>query len=363
MSLLNLMNSYARGAGYVDPRETATAYQQILEGQARDVSASNDLKRDSLNNLLDPDVIEKGTKPDSSKRMSMTEFMNTGMAKPEMSPQERWKNTIDMMIKSGNPVLQKQGIASLDNYFNSQAQGGETSPNSYREWTLAGQPGTYEDWLIRMKQAGSMKLNMGDDTIKPSDADKFVDAQGNRVKIPAGTTYSQANANGWFYGYKQSAEEIKSEASLGLSSDLLDRLDTYDAAGGDLSGIYGFVEKMRGEGNPTSIALDLAMSSMGMNIDPVDAEAIADATALANEMTAALKGAAASDEESKRIERQLPVPGQPKAVFQANLRASRRNLEYLRNKKNTLKGYGNRQPSKTKQESSPTINPDDVQWE
>jgi len=333
----SLLDAYNRGQGIVSPKETAAEYQKILEAQARDVSTSNDTRLDTLNNLLDPDAIEKGTTPDETKRMGALEFANSAMARQEMTPQERWKNTIDSMIKSGNPVLQQQGIASLDNYFSSASSSGSsyapsTAAKMAREMGL--KPGTksFNDFIERYAFKPGTTINMSDDTVKPGD--KFVDINGNQIKAYPGEKYGEIRARGGFFaGDGDDAEQIKQDAQLSGSIDTAAVMrDLIEKEGADISGFAGLVEKHRSEGNLLGAAIDLALNEGGITARPQDIQLMAYTAQLSNAVTQALRGAAVGSEEQEMVNRQLPVPGQPMAVFMANLAMTERNLIMLQNR-------------------------------
>jgi hypothetical protein len=254
MSLLDIMNSYARGAGYVDPRETADTYQQILLQQSRDVNATNDMKRDSIDNLLDPDAIEKGTSPDYSKRMTESEFRNSGLARQPMSDQERWKNTIDSMIKSGNPVLQKQGLSALDQYFNHRASAedtlaaeavkSESNPTSYKEYLRATPPEKrspehYNQWLIDKQARQRMQINI--DNSKPKGFVSVNDAPSLRYRdgrpVDPYTPEEQLIGNVVSFNADQQKQVPKLKSAINISTEINDMLF------GD-NGIYAGMENI-----------------------------------------------------------------------------------------------------------------------
>jgi hypothetical protein len=82
---------------------------------------------------------------------------------------------------------------------------------------------------------------------------------------------------------------------------------------------------------------DLA-ERMGYGLSTNDAQVVSLTTALSNQLLAAMRGAQVGPEEQKKFEKQLPMPGQPRKLFEANLLATKRNLIEVNERKKQLRG-------------------------
>jgi len=84
------------------------------------------------------------------------------------------------------------------------------------------------------------------------------------------------------------------------------------------------------------IGSGLHMIGQGLSKD--EASLMTDTTALSNILLAAMRGAQVGPEEQAKFEKQLPMPGQPDALFDSNLKATEQNLMFINQRKKELRG-------------------------
>lgn len=127
----------------------------------------------------------------------------TNTFREDMDPRERFARQRNYeMISSGDPMLQKQGLANQGSMQGNMMAGVNqkpaTAPNLVREWQAAREQG-YQGSLSDWKQMGGAKteINMpkgAEDYVKTADLDKMIMPDGSQV--PLGTTYKELRGLG-----------------------------------------------------------------------------------------------------------------------------------------------------------------------
>lgn len=297
------------------------------------------------------------------------EQQQTGAFAEGVNPQERFMRQANFQrMSSGLPGINEQGgkrsesmqgnmmsgINSLNLQDNKQqfelsnpSRG--SLPAAIKEYQFAqeqGYQGNFQAWK-KLQKANGVSVTVGGQGAKPissSDATKMVDQMGRPVKVPVGMTYPEARANGWNFGQIKTAEEIKAEASFGVSETMLDDMEELLASGADVSSWAGIAEKYRSDASPGGALVNTMMNAAGHKQNEGDIKLNTLSTALSNMIIAAFRGAQVGPEEQAMFERQLPIPGQPKEVYRNNLVQTRKNLKYLRQLRNEQSGTGPVQP-------------------
>jgi hypothetical protein len=142
----------------------------------------------------------------------------------------RWKQQIDALIQSGNPVLQREGMGMLNAYqqrvTSSEAR---STPSAIQEYLFAvqqGYPHTFADWKQSLKDATT--INMGGDAnerIKETDLKNYVFPQG--VTAPIGVTYRQAQQMGAKYQPSVGADQAGRLAMLNTATAAFPIIDAF----------------------------------------------------------------------------------------------------------------------------------------
>lgn len=159
MSLLQrYLQGYDQAIGYSDPSNTASAYQAILDQQQAN---SNDSALGRINEFLGQATrgqienqfpqIDTGLSPDQQgpiqqPNVSKDKAIELGLVKPDLTPQQRWKQQVDALITSGNPTLQKQGLNMMQGYYDNISRQTSAAPkrsaSAQIAMDLGFQPGT-----------------------------------------------------------------------------------------------------------------------------------------------------------------------------------------------------------------------------
>lgn len=124
---------------------------------------------------------------------------------------------------------------------------------------------------------------------------------------------------------KTTAEERKRIAGQDVALGDLERLETLVTSGNvGVGAVKG--RTLRASG------------ATGVGLSEAEAEALSLEEGLSNSLLQAMRGAQVGPAEQVKFERQLPRVDQPKALFMANLRRTKRNLRDLRKKEAELRG-------------------------
>jgi len=227
-----------------------------------------------------------------SPAAALTENSDTPFPE-EPTPLERWKSQVHAMVSSGNETLQKKGLDLL----------GSTKPPA---------PGA------------STTVNVGDDYFKSSDY--VVDKDKNPVNPPVWMKKGDAPED-WTWGHKPTAEEAGKIAATQAALDNLVRLRDVMATGNtDVTGIEGWISSARSGKALPSALLNAALDLVGKPITDEGMQALSLSMMISNQITYAFRGAQVSAAEQDKMDRQLPIPGQPEGLFVANMANSYRTL-------------------------------------
>lgn len=307
------------------PKRTADAWANIME-QVKpkpDVAGSLYSAKDAGGN----DVLSALTQslPAKQAHQQLT---------PKQSPIERMQNQLDLMMTSGDPLLQKR---ALELYGMQQSGNKPTSGiQEYQYAVTHGFKGSFADW--KSANRATTTIQMGDNTIKKDDAVNMIDREGNPVTVPVGMTYKEAGQKGYRFGKTPTEGEAKQSSSFDVSTRMLGELGDLVDNNANIFGASGLIDKYRSEGDVGGIALDMFMSEMGNTMSPESIKAMSLVHSLSNELIAAYRGAAVGPEEQKKFEAQLPMPGQPKEVFKSNLALTKKNLAELKERRTKVRG-------------------------
>ena len=159
----------------------------------------------------------------------------------------------------------------------------------------------------------------------------IIDAKGNKVRIPVNTQRGDPILTDKYYGTKKTNEQIKSKAATSSSRRMLRRMGQLMASGVDVTGFEGFVEEARSGSDAMSVFTNALLDYSGKRIKPETAEMLAISQNMGNQILQASRGAAVGPAEKEDFIKQLPMPGQPPAVFQANYEQTMKNLDYISN--------------------------------
>lgn len=255
------------------------------------------------------------------------------------SPIEQWKIRLGAMMESANPVLQEQAMKEMQ----SQAQEEVKPPKDPKRSNsaqiavdLGYVPGTkaFNDFVKAhaMKAGTSVTIAAGTKPMKREDALSLVDRDGQPVmNPPVDLTPDGAAARGWTYGNKATEGEAKSDAAFEASQEMLARLTELTSAegGANVTGIAGVLDDYRSANTLAGSAIDTLMNVLGAPMSPQNAEAHSITKNLASQLIQAMRGAQVGPLEIEQFVKQLPVAGQPPAVFEANKIVTERNLALI----------------------------------
>jgi hypothetical protein len=188
-----------------------------------------------------------------------------------------------------------------------------------------------ETALDRLKKGVTVNVGAaGDEPMNVSDLIRLRLPDGSTP--PPGTTLSQAVAMGaTILPRAETAAESDKATATALSLDVLDRFEAAVKEGNiqpgfiDEGGIAGLLATPGGQVATTAAGL----LGADVSLTPEQAEALSLQEQLGNQLLAAMRGASVGPEEQKKFEQQMPRLSQPRALFEANLRNTRRNLELL----------------------------------
>ena len=299
--------------GENDPNSTenvAKAYRQVNEKLSR----------------------SEGSKDEDWWKESFSKLGNKGAKnRPEQKPLDRWKSQIDAMIKSGNQTLQQKGFQELSSYHSRMAERPPQpaqDPTSIREYQYAvgrGEfDGSYPEWLQERKARGTT-INTGDQYTKSSDY--IVDSTtGMPVDVPVHAKKENLPPE-WVYGHEPTAEEAGKLAATQAAMDNLLRLrDNLAENGNDVTGIEGWMAAARSGKALPAVLLNAAMNLVGKKMSPGEAQSLSMSMMISNQITYAFRGAQVSAAEQDKMDRQLPIPGQPEGLYMANMANSYKTL-------------------------------------
>ena len=170
----------------------------------------------------------------------------------------------------------------------------------------------------------------------------MVDKNGNPVKVPTSMTYGESAEKGWTYGHKMTADEARRGATTKASIEMVQDLGTLTQEGGaaDLSGMYGFMEQFRAGSDIPNIVANKFLDMVGIESTDANIKALALTTSLSNQVLASFRGSQVGPAEQKLFQKQLPIPGQPRAVFKANRLLTEKNLKIIDDFTKLVRGGG-----------------------
>lgn len=245
------------------------------------------------------------------------------LSNPENKPY--WYRQVDMMMRSGNPYLMDQAQAILGK-IQSSAFENKRSSSAQIALDLGLREGTPE--FEKFVREHAMKAGT---TIDMSSPDS------RYGKVPNGFRWK--DPNNMELGVEPIPGSNESKLSSAEAADaakyqsLVTRLDEVQEAvlsgDVDLSGFGGLFEAWRSEANLQGATLNAIMNKAGIKMDPKAAKAMAQVSSVHNTMLNLLSGAAVSEHEAARINRELPVPGQPREVFLMNMYLTKINMQDL----------------------------------
>lgn len=209
-----------------DPAQTADAYSRLQQ--------------------------ELSSKYDKDKQIFEADPANAGQQYKMPDPLTRWQEQVDAMIKSGNPVLQKEGLNQLSMYQQrATAATSVDAPSSVKEYQYAqgqGYQGSYQQWVLDKAAANKSSVNV---SVAPAqqllglkDSMGLVNEQGEHppVGIPLGELPGR--------GYRPMLSETQRQA--GTAGDVLQ------------SSTAGLGQNLETGGTPTSNVVNELRTSPGV---------------------------------------------------------------------------------------------------
>lgn len=209
-----------------DPAQTADAYSRLQQ--------------------------ELSSKYDKDKQIFEADPANAGQQYKMPDPLTRWQEQVNAMIKSGNPVLQKEGLNQLSMYQQrATAATSVDAPSSVKEYQYAqgqGYQGSYQQWVLDKAAANKSSVNV---SVAPAqqllglkDSMGLVNEQGEHppVGIPLGELPGR--------GYRPMLSETQRQA--GTAGDVLQ------------SSTAGLGQNLETGGTPTSNVVNELRTSPGV---------------------------------------------------------------------------------------------------
>ena len=137
-----------RSAGVYTPEETAQAWREL---------------NNRLNEGFQSQALSAAT--DAAEKNPGSEI---NIIDYQVSPLERWRQQVDALVESDNPILRKQGMDMMASYHQKATTptSGETTPNSWREFMLSTNPEdrtpeAYRKFLLDNRSASAVNVNLG----------------------------------------------------------------------------------------------------------------------------------------------------------------------------------------------------------
>ena len=279
-----------------------------------------------------------------------------GNMKPLPMPEiERWKQEIDGLIMSGNPVLQEQGLSMLAAYrqqANSTVKDDRTSKiKEYQFAVSQGYQGSFQEWLA-LNPTGTT-VNIGEKGFTGSDI--LRDREGNIVPVDPMMTRQEASEKGYTYGSRPATEESRRSSAITMAQNDLDRLQQIMVeSNADISGWQGLIKEWRTGSTVAGTLANTLLKGLGSNPSPEDIQALSLSAGLSNTILQAYRGAQVGPMEQIMFNKQLPVPGQDRKLFEQNMIRTKRNLEMLQRFQKTDRGfYGSAEYNQMYREADP----------
>lgn len=169
---------------------------------------------------------ELSSKYNKNKEIFEADPANAGQQYKMPDPLTRWQEQIDAMIKSGDPMLMKEGLGQLSQYQQrATATTTVEAPSSVKEYQFAqsqGYGGSYQQWVLDKaaanKSSFNVNVNPAQQLLTLKDSMGLVNERGEHppVGIPLGELPSM--------GYKPMLNDTQRQA--GTSGDVLQNATT-----------------------------------------------------------------------------------------------------------------------------------------
>ena len=248
--------------------------------------------------------------------VSPQQLYSTAMSDPELAK----SFALPGLLNLSKPQAPYSSIGKLQ----ADLQAGRITPDQYKQQiAIMNKP------LVSMATAQPLPI---------SDLAKLRGAQGQQ--LPYGTTAQQAMQQGAQVMQQPTSAEAKQMAQTDISNTMLDQLESL--VNGKLVDNSGRPLPAP-EVGPTRGLYYKAITSplAGMvpgELKPEEARLLSITSALSTQLLAAMRGAQVGPAEQQRFEEQLPMPGQPRALFDENLRTTRQNLQMLNERQRQYRG-------------------------
>ena len=301
-------------------RKRGRAYSDKLWGQEASTTPYDAITQE----LVKEDMQSSG--PVQPYGMPQQEVAGTGMMGGKMTIQDY----LQKQQSNPNKAIGMAANSMLADRLKQKTKGA-VNFNDYDQYSEAKKL-RYHDFM-KNKRAALVNINnaAGQDPIAPGTVIR--DAQGNLVPIPVGAVPNDYKDGGYTYGKRPTDSEVRSEVSSELSMKLLDDLKVMQDSGVQVSGVRGFLDELRSGADAGSVAANALFNSIGMHMQPENAKMLAITSSLGNQLLHAIRGAQVGIDEKEDFIKQLPAPGQPSEVFEANRIQTKKNLLYI----NTLR--------------------------
>lgn len=208
------------------PQRTASAWEKI-----KSMTLDKPVVGGSVDALYTPQPTSSGSTAETGdifNALTAQKDMPAPGDRQQLTPLERMRQEISAMITSGDPVLQKTGTDLLKDYY------GKSTTASKKDIPLstAGKQAFDEGFKYgtkpfqnRVKQIRSEnKTKMFEDT-RVGHNDRFQDANGNPVDVPAGTTLKKVQEMGL---YPLKATSADSAGKIAMNQTAIEQIPIID---------------------------------------------------------------------------------------------------------------------------------------
>lgn len=239
---------------------------------------------------------ELNSKYEKNKQAFEADPANAGKAFQMPDALQRWNDQIQGMMTSGDPVLQKEALEQMNDYYKRATDvAADNTPTSMREFTLAQQNPEYADYLAEKQRRGGTNVNVnipqGEKWVPLDKLGDFTQADGS--PIPPGTTYDELRAMGAMP--VQTQQQVKSGVGTDLMvSSMKDLRDSIDTAPTATQQITSTLRNMTGL---PGAAANIALNAMGNKATVSDTKFNNSTRMLTGQITNLMNGAGASEGE------------------------------------------------------------------
>lgn len=187
---------FKQGAPQREAEATSSAWGKLLEDIKPKADVAGALyDKPSGNNVLDA-LTQSAPAKQAHQELA-----------PQQSPMQRFQAQISSMIGSGDPALQKRGLALLSKPTASS----DMNTNDYKNYLLMTPPNKRGEYSFKQYMADN-RTRMFDEQ-RVGHGDRFQDKDGNRVDVKAGTTMTEVKKMN-LYPYKAASADSAGKTAM-----------------------------------------------------------------------------------------------------------------------------------------------------